>query len=92
MMTGQEFISLASALACSGPAPPKAISAKSRGSKPCCTETSLSAPNMFSLTMSMMPAAARLRSRPKAVATVCTAVTAASTSSFISPPISSLGR
>jgi hypothetical protein len=32
MMTGQALISRASALACSGPAPPKAISAKSRGS------------------------------------------------------------
>ena len=42
-ITGHAPVSLPSALACSGPAPPKATSAKSRGSKPCCTETSRSA-------------------------------------------------
>ena len=57
-ITGQAPVSTPSALACSGPAPPKATSAKSRGSKPCCTETSRSPPSMFSLTMSTIPAAA----------------------------------
>ena len=57
-ITGQAPVSRPSALACSGPAPPNATSAKSRGSKPCCTLTSRSPPSMFSLTMSTMPAAA----------------------------------
>ncbi len=93
MMTGQDPVSRPSALACSGPAPPNATSAKSRGSKPCCTETSRSAPNMFSLTMSMIPAAAAsTESRPVASAMVWTAVRAASGSSVISPPASALGR
>ena len=93
MMTGHEPVSLPSALAWRGPAPPNATSAKSRGSKPCCTETRRSAPNMFSLTMSMMPAAAAsTESRPVASAIVCTAVRAASGSRVTSPPASADGR
>ena len=93
-ITGQAPVSLPSALACSGPAPPNATSAKSRGSKPCCTETSRSPPSMFSLTMSTMPGGGgldRLQAhrarRPSA-----TAARAASTSSVISPPASDVGR
>ena len=92
-MTGQEPSSFASALACSGPAPPNATSAKSRGSKPCCTDTRRSAPNMFSLTMSTMPAAAVSASaRPIASATVWTAARGRPTSSAISPPTRLGGR
>ena len=76
-MTGQAPVSLPSALACSGPAPPKATSAKSRGSKPCCTETRRRPPSMFSLTMSTMPAAAASGdSSPMASATLPTAARA----------------
>ena len=67
-MTGQLFISRPSAFACSGPAPPKPISEKSLGSKPCSTETSRKAPYIFSLTISMMPAAARFTEIPNALA------------------------
>ncbi len=92
-ITGQLPSSFASAFACSGPAPPNATSAKSRESKPCCTDTSRSAPNMFSLTMSTMPAAAVSASgRPIASATFWTAARAAATSSVISPPRRRGGR
>ena len=73
-ITGQAPVSPPIALACNGPAPPNATSAKSRGSKPCCTLTSRSPPSMFSLTMSMIPAAAASTlGSPMASATVCTA-------------------
>ena len=65
-MTGNEPISWATAFACSGPAPPKATSAKSRGSWPRCTETRRRAPAMFSLTMATMPSAASSTDRPMA--------------------------
>ena len=57
-MTGKEPISSATALACSGPAPPKATSANSRGSWPRWTLMTRSAPAMFSLTIRRMPSAA----------------------------------
>ena len=93
MITGHAPVSLPKALACSGPAPPKATSAKSRGSNPCCTDTRRSAPNMFSLTMSTMPAAAA-STLPSSIASamVLTAACAACASSVISPPASSVGR
>ena len=91
-MTGNEPISSATALACSGPAPPKATSANSRGSWPRCTLITRSAPAMFSLTILRIPSAASSRLRPIASAIVPTAVRAASTSSSISPPISRGGR
>jgi hypothetical protein len=48
---------------------------------------------MFSLTMSMIPAAAASAlSRPMASAMVCTAARDASRSRLISPPASVLGR
>ncbi len=93
MMTGHAPVSRPSALACSGPAPPNATRAKSRGSKPCWTETRRRAPNMFSLTMSMIPAAASSTDcRLVASVMVPTAVRAASRSRLISPPASSGGR
>ena len=92
-ITGQAPVSLPSALACSGPAPPNATSAKSRGSKPCWTLTSRSPPSMFSLTMSTMPAAAASAvGRPIASAIFCMAARAASVSRVISPPASDVGR
>ncbi len=92
-ITGQAPVSRPSALACNGPAPPNATSAKSRGSKPCCTETSRSPPSMFSLTMSTMPAAAASGlGSPIASAIVPTAARAAATSRVISPPASAAGR
>jgi hypothetical protein len=92
MMTGQEPMIAPSASACSGPAPPKATRANSLGSYPCWTDTSRSAPTMFSLTMSMIPAAASSIGRPIAVATCPTAARAASASRVISPPSSAGGR
>ncbi len=47
---------------------------------------------MFSLTMSMIPAAAASSDSPIASATVPTAARAASTSSAISPPARLVGR
>ena len=91
-ITGKEPISSATAFACSGPAPPNATSANSRGSWPRCTEITRSAPAMFSLTIRRMPSAASSRPSPIASAIVCTAAFAASTSSAISPPIRSAGR
>ena len=92
-MTGHAPVSLPSALACSGPAPPKATSAKSLGSKPCWTLTRRRPPSMFSLTMSTIPAAASSAlARPIASATFCTADLAASASRVISPPASEVGR
>ena len=88
-ITGNEPISSATALACSGPAPPKATSANSRGSWPRCTQITRSAPAMFSLTIRRMPSAASSSERPIASAIFCTAARAASTSSVISPPIRS---
>ena len=67
-ITGKEPMSSATALACSGPAPPKATSAKSRGSWPRWTETSRSAPAMFSLAIARMPSAAASSERPIASA------------------------
>ena len=91
-ITGQEFINLAIAFECNEPAPPKPINAKSRGSYPCCTEIMRSAPKIFSLTISMMPAAASCRPIPNASATSWTAFFAASLSSLNSPPNSDSGR
>ena len=76
-----------------GPAPPYATSAKSRGSCPRWTETSRSAPAMFSFTIAMIPSAASsAEERPIASAIVWTDVRAASTSSAISPPSSRGGE
>ena len=91
-MTGKEPISSATALACSGPAPPKATSANSRGSWPRWTLITRSAPAMFSLTIRRMPSAAASRPAPSRRRPSATAARAASTSSDISPPIRSAGR
>ena len=91
-ITGKEPISSATALACSGPAPPKATSANSRGSWPRWTEITRSAPAMFSLTIARIPSAAWSTDSPIASATPATAVRAASASSVISPPIRRGGR
>ena len=56
--------SSASAHACSGPAPPKATSAKSRGSRPCSTETTRSARTISALTTSITPAGSISAERP----------------------------
>ena len=69
-MTGKEFERVPNALACKGPAPPKPTRAKSLGSKPCSTETSLNAPNIDSLTILIIPSAASIRSIPIASATL----------------------
>ena len=58
MSTGNDPMISATAFACSGPAPPYATSAKSRGSCPRWTETSRRAPAMFSFTIAMIPSAA----------------------------------
>ena len=48
----------ATSAACSGPAPPNATSVKSRGSSPCSTEITRTAPIMLTLMISSTPAAA----------------------------------
>ena len=78
--TGSAWISRPSALACSGPAPPKAIRPNSRGSKPRSMLTTRRAACMFSLAMSMIACAACVTSTPRPSAIVPTARLAASSS------------
>ena len=58
----------ATSAACSGPAPPKATSVKSRGSSPCSTEMTRTAPIMLTLMISTTPAAACTGSTPSSAA------------------------
>ena len=62
--------SSASAHACSGPAPPKATSAKSRGSSPCSTETTRSARTISAFTTSITAAGSRSPSARRAAVAV----------------------
>ena len=64
MITGKEFERMPNAFACRGPAPPKPTKAKSLGSNPCSTETSLNAPNIDSFTILIIPSAASIKSTP----------------------------
>src|SRR3954453_16404198 len=59
-------MSAATAFAWSGPAPPKATSASSRGSWPRWTDTSRSAPAIVSFVIARMPSAAASSDRPGA--------------------------
>src|SRR3954454_18152658 len=63
-------MSAATALACSGPAPPNATSANSRGSWPRWTETSRSAPAIVSFAIARMPPAAASSDRAAPAARV----------------------
>ena len=71
---------------CSGPAPPNATSAYSRGSMPFCTVRELIAFAMLLLTTVRMPSAARRRSRPSRSASSPITCAAAPTSSAMLPP------
>jgi hypothetical protein len=76
----------ASALACIGPAPPKATITKSRGSNPRCTEITRIAPTMLAFAISMIPLAASTGFSPSRDASRSTARQANSGYSLCSPP------
>ena len=76
----------ASSAACSGPAPPKATSANSRGSRPRSTVIERIVCAMFALATVRMPAAASRRSIPSSSASRSTAASARSVCNGISPP------
>ncbi len=79
--------SRASSTACSGPAPPKATSAKSRGSYPRATEITRVALIMCALASRMIPSAASSSDMPKTFATFASMARAArSLRRTISPP------
>ena len=78
--------SSATAAACNGPAPPNGSRAKSRGSMPRITDTSLIAPARETAAMRRMPSAISTGPTPTRVASPVTAASAAPRSSTISPP------
>ncbi len=79
--------SSAMSVACIGPAPPNAINAKSRGSKPRAIEISLIALTIRATAIRMMPSAARATFNPsKARAMRSTAVRAKPSSNSTTPP------
>src|SRR5579875_2216994 len=78
--------------ACTGPAPPNATSAKSRGSEPRPTETARTASDISAIAIFTMPSAASATlSRSGSAIFVRIASRAASTSSGISPPRNLVG-
>ena len=73
--------------ACTGPAPPKASSMKSRRSWPRMVEIALIASSIFTSMMRIMPSAASGTSRPSGLATAASiAARALAASSRIRPP------
>ena len=83
---------LASAFAWRPPAPPKATSANSLGTRPRWTVTTRSAPSIASSTMLTIARAVSSTPVPRASATCATAANAASASSSSSPPSRRGGR
>ena len=78
--------SSATAAACNGPAPPNGNRAKSRGSMPRITDTSLIAPARDTAAIRKMPSAIATGLSRTCVASLVMAASAASRSSTISPP------
>ena len=87
MMTLGMKISLAMATACSGPAPPNAIIAVSRGSTPFLTETARTASDIAASAICTMPSAASFTPRRVGPQSFCSmrALATPATSSFIAP-------
>ena len=86
MITRGMPISRISAAACSGPAPPKAQSVKSRGSRPRSISTERSAPTMLLSAMRTIAIAVSAVDRPSRSATAATARSAESACSPMRPP------
>ena len=76
----------ATSAACSGPAPPKATSANSRGSCPFSIVRERIARAMFEFAIVRIPSAVSASPSPSSAASPWTASTAASRSSFMRPP------
>ncbi len=86
MITFGMKISLAMATACSGPAPPNAIIAVSRGSTPFFTDTARTASDIAASAICTMPSAASFTLRRVGPQSFCSmARSDAFTSSFIAP-------
>ena len=82
----------ASSQACCGPAPPKATSVNSRGSKPRSSEIARTARSIVAFTTRTTPSAAASTSAPIASASRASADRAAPRSSGIRPPRKSSAR